>query len=153
MTDDLETEYPQPAESPGLMLWRVTNTWQRRVRAVLAPHGITHVQFVLLATLTWMDRDQPVTQRSLADHAGIDIMMTSQVVRVLEAKGYITRHAHPADRRAIILSPTPAGIDLANRANVDVEAVDRSYFSALGSTPKATFIHCLQQLNDAQTGT
>ena len=80
-------------------------------------------------------------------------MMTSQVVRALEAKGHITRQAHPADRRAIILSPTPAGIHLANLANVDVEAVDRSYFSALGSTPQVTFIHCLQQLNDAQTAT
>lgn len=151
MINDLETKYSQPADSPGMMLWRVTNAWQRRIRAVLAPHGITHVQFVLLATLTWMKRDQSITQRQLADQAGIDIMMTSQVVRVLEAKGYITRHAHPADRRALTLSPTATGIELANRANIDVEAADQTYFSVLGPTPEATFVHYLQQLDASQT--
>jgi hypothetical protein len=31
------------------VLWRATLAWQREMRTALAPHGLTHVQFVLLA--------------------------------------------------------------------------------------------------------
>ena len=49
-------------DSTGLLLWQVTNRWQAAQRAALKPHGLTHVQFVLLASLTWLagaHRDPP----------------------------------------------------------------------------------------------
>lgn len=51
------------------MLWRVTNAWQRAIRAALGPFGITHVQFVLLAVLASLGRSASITQRELADRA------------------------------------------------------------------------------------
>jgi len=147
MTGGLDTSYPDASASPGLALWRVTNAWQRRIRAALAPHDLTHVQFVLLASLTWMDRSQPVTQRDLAAFAGTDVMMTSQVIRALEAKGHITRNPHPTDGRAVTLAPTPAGIALANHANTDVEAADQSYFDALAPAERASFMQHLRALD------
>lgn len=59
--------------------------------------------------------------------------MTSQVVRALEKRELITRTASPADKRAVLLAPTKAGIDLANRAVTAVESVDRQFFAALGN--------------------
>ncbi|WP_448808364.1 MarR family winged helix-turn-helix transcriptional regulator [Agromyces bauzanensis] len=147
MTPDLETAYRDASESPGLALWRVTNAWQRSIRAALAPHDLTHVQFVLLASLTWMDRSRPVTQRDLAAHAGTDVMMTSQVIRALEAKGYVARAQHPTDGRAVALTPTPEGIAVANRANRDVEAADRAYFGALRADDLRTFTRHLNTLD------
>jgi hypothetical protein len=47
----------------------------------------------------------------------------------------------------VALSPTPAGIALANRANVDVEAADQSYFAALGEHDLAVFTRCLGVLD------
>jgi len=130
----LETEYADADDSPGLMLWRVTNAWQAAQRAALKPYDLTHVQFVLLASLTWLgDAAEPVTQRRLAEHAGTDPMMTSQVLRALEAKSLVTREPHPTDARARALAATPAGVALANRAIGAVEAVDRDFFAALGS--------------------
>ncbi len=129
----LATAYTDASASPGLSLWRVTNSWQRAIRAALAPFGLTHVQFVLLASLTWLDGEEPVTQRELAEHAGTDPMMTSQVLRALERKGLVTRGAHPFDRRAHALAPTAAGATLANRANAAVEAADAAYFAVLGA--------------------
>jgi len=144
----LETAYPDASLSPGLALWRVTNAWQRAIRAALAPHDLTHVQFVLLASLTWMDRSEPVTQQDLAAHAGTDVMMTSQVLRTLETKGCVSRSRHPTDRRAYALAPTPAGVRLANAANADVEAADREYFGALDDDARAVFLRCLQTLEE-----
>lgn len=144
----LESVYADADSSPGLSLWRVTNSWQRVIRAALAPFDLTHVQFVLLASLTWMDRDAPVTQRDLAAHAGTDPMMTSQVVRALETKGLVTREPHPVDRRAWAIAPTSDGRALANRANVAVETVDAEYFAVLGGR-SGELLALLQTLDTA----
>jgi len=119
------------------MLWRVTNAWQAAQRAALRPFDLTHVQFVLLASLVWLRGTGPVTQRGLANHAGTDAMMTSQVLRTLEAKGLVERAAHPSDARARALRPTPAGTKLANRAVGAVEAVDDEFFGVLGARAAA----------------
>jgi MarR family transcriptional regulator, organic hydroperoxide resistance regulator len=148
MGGDLETSYPDADSSPGLTLWRVTNAWQRRIRAALSPHDLTHVQFVLLASLAWMDRSQPVTQRDLAAHAGTDVMMTSQVLRTLEAKGLVTREPHPTDGRAFTVAPTPTALDLANRATRDVESADAAFFAALPPATRDVFLSGLRSLVD-----
>ena len=130
----LATGFDTPDDSPGLLLWQVTNRWQAAVRAALKPYGLTHVQFVLLASLSWLHGagGGPVTQRALADHAATDPMMTSQVVRALADRGLLRREPHPGDARARSLTPTPEGAALADRAVASVEACDASFFAALG---------------------
>jgi DNA-binding MarR family transcriptional regulator len=140
---ELATAFADEADSTGLQLWRVGNAWQAAQRAALKPFGVTHVQFVLLAALTWLG--EPVTQQALADYARTDPMMTSQVLRALEAGGLVDRPRHPADRRARIVSVTAAGRELANRAVVAVEACDSQFFGALGPD-RATFTKLLGML-------
>ncbi len=124
-----------PSESPGFLLWRVTLRWQRTVAAALRPLGLTHVQFVLLACTWWLTqvaRERP-TQRRLADFAATDPMMTSQVIRVLEARGLVRRAADPHDSRALQLTATGAGARLAREAIKVVEASDAEFFTAVGT--------------------
>jgi len=128
----LATGFASAEESPGLLLWQVTNQWQAAIRAALKPFGLTHVQFVLLAALTWLQDSGPVTQKALADMAVTDPMMTSQVLRALETRGLVHRPPHPQDRRARAIEATPEGRDLVNRAIVAVEDCDRQFFGALG---------------------
>jgi DNA-binding MarR family transcriptional regulator len=141
----LATGFATAEESPGLLLWQVANRWQAAQRAALRPFGLTHVQFVLLASLTWLEADGPVTQRHLADHAATDPMMTSQVLRTLEGRGLVHRLAHPEDGRARALAVTSAGRDLANHAVVAVEACDAAFFAALGDQA-STFTQALRTL-------
>jgi DNA-binding MarR family transcriptional regulator len=129
----LATEFAHPDDSPGLLLWQVTNRWQQAQRAALKPLGLTHVQFVLLATLAWAEAGAAVTQRQLADAAATDPMMTSQVVRALEQAGLVERAQHPVDGRARALRATAAGRDLADRAVAIVEACDREFFAPIGA--------------------
>jgi DNA-binding MarR family transcriptional regulator len=126
----LNTEFADADDSTGLALWRVTNRWQAAQRAALLPFDLTHVQFVLLASLTWLDAQAP-TQSELAAHAGTDPMMTSQVLRALEAKSLVERQSHPTDGRARLLAATAKGTALANRAVVAVEACDKQFFGPL----------------------
>ncbi len=128
----LDSEHGTAQESPGFLLWQATNRWQAAQRAALKPFGLTHVQFVLLASLTWLESEGPISQRQLADHAATDPMMTSQVVRALQARGLISRSPHPDDGRAQMLAVTPEGEALANRAVAAVEQCDRDFFEPLG---------------------
>jgi DNA-binding MarR family transcriptional regulator len=120
------------------------------VRAALAPHELTHVQFVLLASLWWLasDTGAPATQRELAQHAGTDPMMTSQVVRKLEARGLVTRAPHPTDARAHHLALTRQGEALLAGALRDVEQADADYFAPLDEGG-AEFIALLARLVEA----
>src|SRR5690349_13785618 len=112
----LATGHASADDSPGLLLWQVTNRWQAAQRAALKPFDVTHVQFVLLAALTYLQASGPVTQSALAAMAATDPMMTSQVLRTLESRGLVHRPPHPSDRRARAVAVTDAGRDLANRA-------------------------------------
>lgn len=134
----LATGFRSAEESPGLLLWQVTNRWQAAQRAALRPYGLTHVQFVLLASLAYLYAEgAPVTQRRLADHAATDPMMTSQVLRTLESRGLLTRRTHPSDARARVLAPTPEGRELADAAVAGAEACDAAFFGPLGTAAPA----------------
>ncbi|MFE5642331.1 MarR family winged helix-turn-helix transcriptional regulator [Rhodococcus sp. NPDC056516] len=146
MAKKLETDFEDADESPGLMLWRVNNAWQASIRAALRPFDLTHVQFVLLAALTWLDAETPITQRDIAEYARTDPMMTSQVVRTLESKGFVERRPHPTDARARSVVVTQAGAALAGKANRAVEASDREFFAALGDR-QAAFVAMLGALD------
>jgi DNA-binding MarR family transcriptional regulator len=120
-----------PEESPGFLLWHVTLRWQRQVTAALAPLGLTHVQFVLLASAWWLNSrgDEP-NQLSVARQAGTDVKMTSEVLRKLEAKGLIVRTVDAADTRARRIKTTERGGELARAAVTAVEGVDAAFFAA-----------------------
>lgn len=141
----LESRFSEADASPGFLLWQVTNAWQRRVRAALAPHDLTHVQFVLLATLLSL-QPAPVTQRQLSDAAGTDAMMTSQVLRALEQRALITRQAHPTDRRAVLVKLSGDAETLINAANRAVEDADEEFFSTVGSRGLDRFVGLLREL-------
>ena len=124
-----------PEESPGFLLWHVTLRWQREIAAALAPLGLTHVQFVLLAAAWWLNsRGQDPNQLSLARQAGTDVKMTSEVLRKLEAKRLIVRTVDAADTRARKIRVTERGGELAVRAVAAVEAVDAAFFRAVPDT-------------------
>jgi DNA-binding MarR family transcriptional regulator len=136
----------EPGASPGFLLWRVTLRWQRRMASALRPFGLTHVQFVLLASLWWLSavRHEAPSQRRLAEFADTDPMMTSQVIRALEARGLVDRAPDPDDSRARRLTLTPRGAELARTAVAAVEAADRDFFAAAGDTGRV--LEILQSL-------
>jgi DNA-binding MarR family transcriptional regulator len=120
-------------DRPGFLLWHATLRWQRAAAAVLEPLGLTHMQFRLLASVMWLERnDGPPSQRELADHAGIDAMMTSQVVRALEKAGLLSRTADATDSRIKRLTCTAAGRRVARGAITRIEEIDDIFFGRNG---------------------
>lgn len=127
----LPTRLSGPAESPGFLLWKISNAWQRRQRMALQPYGLTHSQFVVLATATWFGASETLTQSRISQLSGIDPMTTSQVLRALETASLIQRVDHPTDPRAKSIVVTRAGRELARKALVVVEDTDAAFFEPL----------------------
>jgi len=140
------SRFERSEDSPGFLLWQLTNLWQQHIRAALAPLELTHVQFVLLASIAWLEQSGDyVNQAMLARHAHTDVMMTSQVLRALEQKGLITRAVHPSDTRAKVITLTEDGRVLAQQAMKVVESVDARFFDPLHDQG-ANFLSFMQLL-------
>lgn len=121
-----------PADSPGFLLWRTTLRWQRAVADALAPLGLTHVQFVLLACAWWLnDQDRLPNQAAIAAQAATDVKMTSEVLRRLERRGLLERRPDVRDSRARVIVVTEAGAELARRAIDVVEQADADFFGTV----------------------
>ncbi|OHV40548.1 MULTISPECIES: MarR family winged helix-turn-helix transcriptional regulator [Pseudofrankia] len=139
-----------PNESPGFLLWHATLRWQRAIATALAPLGLTHVQFVLLASVWWLNgQGERPNQLAVAAYAGTDVKMTSQVLRTLERNGLVERATDPDDTRAKLLRVTAQGGELAPRAVATIERVDAEFFSPVHS---GDAVHLLRQLTGRDSG-
>jgi DNA-binding MarR family transcriptional regulator len=119
--------------SPGFLLWRASLRWQRVITAALKEENLTHVQFSILSTIWWFEREghQP-SQRDVSDHASLDRVMMSQVVRQLARDGLVERTVDTYDGRVRRLRITPVGRRLAERSVALMDAVDREFFEEAG---------------------
>ncbi|MGE5597725.1 MAG: MarR family winged helix-turn-helix transcriptional regulator [Hyphomicrobiales bacterium] len=96
--------------TPGFLVWRLAMKWRVAVDRALAPLGLTHAQYTLVASLFGMDRSgRHPSQRELADRVGLEPIYVSKLARALEAGGLLRRTEHPADTRAVQLALTERG--------------------------------------------
>ncbi|MGY2131839.1 MarR family winged helix-turn-helix transcriptional regulator [Hymenobacter sp. HD11105] len=123
--------FESPDDSLGFMLWQVSNHWQREIKKALDQFGLTHAQFVVLASAYWLGQQGNVTQTTLAAHARTDKMMTSKLLRTLESKGYLQRIEDATDTRAKSISLTSVGVRLAVQAAWAVEEFETKFFASL----------------------
>lgn len=92
--------------TPGHLVWRLAMKWRVAVDRALDPLGLTHAQYVVLASLLALDRP---SQRELADHTGLEPLYVSKLARSLEASGLISRTRDKVDTRTVRLELTAHG--------------------------------------------
>lgn len=142
------SQFKGPQESPGFLLWKVSTFWRRHIEAALQTLELTHPQFVLLASIGWLNQNNhDITQAELAHWCSTDINMTSQVLRTLEKKGFIERYYQDGNAKSKFSKITKKGTSLLEKAIPLVEKVDHDFFSKL-KTKKQTCIEVLSLLTD-----
>jgi MarR family transcriptional regulator, organic hydroperoxide resistance regulator len=129
--------------------------WRAAVDRAVAPLGLTHAQYSVLASLFGLERaGQRPSQRQLADHTGLEPLYVSKLARALERAKLITRAVDPVDSRAVQLSLTKHGRDVAIRAVAVVAELQEQLTAPLGGTrSKRTraLVAELQELLNPQT--
>jgi DNA-binding MarR family transcriptional regulator len=137
----------------GYLLWRLTTKWRAAVDRAVAPLGLTHAQYSLLASLYGLTRTgaQP-SQRELADFSGLEPIFVSKLVRALEGAGLVQRTEHPDDSRARQLALTEDGNAVVRKAIGVVRALQDELVAPIGgsgSRRHQEFVRTLRTLLDA----
>jgi DNA-binding MarR family transcriptional regulator len=122
-----------PQDSAGFLMWHLTLRWRAAVDRALAPLGLTHAGYVVLASLYWLTStgDRP-NQRRLAEHCALEPMTISKSVRALEEAGLVVRNPDPLDARARLLVLSEHGEGTFREAVRVVHGVEAAFLSALG---------------------
>ncbi|WP_410634144.1 MarR family winged helix-turn-helix transcriptional regulator [Amycolatopsis sp. cmx-4-83] len=118
--------------TPGHLVWRLSMKWRVAVDRALAPVGLTHAQYVFLASLLDLQREQAPSQRELADHTGLEALYVSKLARTLDADGLIERTRDPADTRSVRLALTVRGHEVVEPAIATVGALLDRMLAPLG---------------------
>ncbi|MGQ4431303.1 MULTISPECIES: MarR family winged helix-turn-helix transcriptional regulator [unclassified Streptomyces] len=124
--------------TPGFLVWRLSMKWRVAVDRAVAPLGLTHAQYSLVASLYGMQRSglRP-SQRHLADHTGLEALYVSKLARALETAGLVERTRDPRDPRAIQLALTEQGSEVTRRAIKVVHGLLEQLLEPLGGLDSA----------------
>ncbi len=137
----------KPEESLGLLLWQTTITWQRQIRDLLEPHGISHPQFVIMAILLWHDEHQEIiNQVTIVNMSKLDKMTVSASLKKLVGEGYAKREENKMDTRSKSVSLTPFGKEFIRQLVPQVERIDREFFGKLELGDQKELIRILGNL-------
>jgi DNA-binding MarR family transcriptional regulator len=132
-------KYEVSEDSPGVLLWLISQNWQKVISQRFEELNLTYTQYLLLNGLKELQsKQEETTQTILSGHTGVDVMMTSQLLRKLESKGYVKRKNHEIDSRAKKISLTKKGTDSVQECLKVLEEVDSQFFSSVKDLDKFT---------------
>jgi DNA-binding MarR family transcriptional regulator len=118
----------------GFKAVHVAQRWQRRLEKALEPVGLTHLQFILLATIDWLERSGEVpSQARLANFTLFDRMMISKVLTLLTQKGLVERDTHPSIPKAKRVDLTADGRRALEQARPLWAETEQRYFGQVGA--------------------
>jgi DNA-binding MarR family transcriptional regulator len=140
----------------GHLVWLLSTKWRTAVDSAVAPFGLTHAKYVVLATLRDVtargadpSRPSRPSQRELADFAGLDPVYVSKLAGGLERDGLIERRADPRDTRIARLALTPRGVSVIDDAVAVVRPLMHELTEPLGGSdgqPLEALARQLEQL-------
>jgi len=141
----------QPSPSAGNLAPAVRAASQAMVAAKMAHlraagfEGVTPA----IASLVPLLRAEGVRPTILAQRSGVTKQAMTQLVRELEARGYVERATDPADGRGSIIRLTPEGLALSQACADALTALEDTAVASLGRQRLAQLQHDLAQLATA----
>ena len=103
-----------PGDSLGFLLTDVSRLFRQALDRIVQNAGLQLTSGEIRA-LAHAARCDGARQAALAQVMGVEPMTLSAYLDRLEARGLITRSCDPTDRRAKIISPTPAATEVFNK--------------------------------------
>ncbi|MEO9338770.1 MarR family transcriptional regulator [Mesorhizobium sp. SB112] len=127
----------------------------RAVDKALSRHGIMYPVYAVLATIRVSGEPYRMSPTELLSTLLVTSGGLSNLLRRMEADGYITRTANKRDGRGVIVELTDEGLALADASMADHAAVERSLIECLPPDPSGGFppiSDVLRGIHHAQSG-
>jgi DNA-binding MarR family transcriptional regulator len=122
------------------LMWIAARQFSHR----LQPFGLTHAQFIVLASLAAHQQSCPM--RDLTDVTFQDPPTMTGIIDRMVKMGLVERARSQADRRVVLVEATSAGLDLVRRIKEDATRVDLDGFATFTDGELATLEESLKQL-------
>lgn len=132
-------------EDLGALFTRLARRLVDAERPLLAARGLSMWAYVVLSHLA---REPAGTQLALARAIGYDKTRLIGLLDALERDGAVARTPDPADRRARIVTLTPAGRALHAAAQADVRAMEDELLGDLSPSARRRLLTTLTQLEN-----
>jgi DNA-binding MarR family transcriptional regulator len=130
--------HPASEGNLGFLLWQVSTLWSSSTSDVLKPLGLTHPQFVLLATIDWL-KGKGSTQEQIGKRAILDPKITAHLLRSLEVKKLIELSNGGSEYLL-----TTAGAELLAKTLPIIASADTAFFASID--PKNSKIVAMLQI-------
>ena len=115
-----------------------------RLDALVTQHGITITQYT---AMTVLERHPGTISAQLARGSFVRAQSMAQLVDTLEVRGLVERRRDSSSRRHLLISLTPAGRRLAERARATIEALDETALAALDPRERATLMALIAKIS------
>jgi DNA-binding MarR family transcriptional regulator len=127
-----------------------TNTAIERLSdAFFQPYGLTSAQFNILNLLSL--HEGRMEQLALVGELLVGKASVSIVINRMVRSGFLRREGHPRDRRQVILILTAKGRRLWRKIAPTYAAGVQEIFGTVAPSRRASFLHELNQLQEALT--
>ncbi|MFJ4655516.1 MarR family winged helix-turn-helix transcriptional regulator [Nocardia sp. NPDC088792] len=134
---------PTPRPDLAAMIAPLARTLMAAEQPVLDAHELTMWAYVVLLHL---DEDPARGQGALAQEIGADKTRIIAVLDDLQERGLIERRPDPADRRARLLTLTPAGRRRRDDAQAAIQAKEELLLGKLSPADRSGFLNALLTL-------
>jgi DNA-binding MarR family transcriptional regulator len=143
----MTSRYKKPEASPGYLLWRLFINWQNRLNVLLKQHGLTHAQFVYLASLYWLlqNTKEEVTQKNIVDISNLNKVVVSDLTKLLINKKMVFKKSSLKDTRANQIKIYEKGMKIIEEVLPLVESLDIEYFKE-NTQPIANLLNIIQAI-------
>jgi DNA-binding MarR family transcriptional regulator len=129
----------------GELVVGVARTLRRRFMGTLAPWDLSPHQARALRVVCARDG---VRLSELAEALRIAPRSATEVADGLQERGLVARSADPADRRAVVLTPTPAGRQVQQEVDAARGADASELFTRLSADERTELARMLRRLTD-----
>ncbi|MGB0099808.1 MAG: MarR family transcriptional regulator [Nocardioides sp.] len=136
-------------DTPPLLMYAVKQV-ELAVRArlddLLKPHGVTALQYT---ALTVLEHGGELSAAQLARNSFVTAQSMADMVRALTGKGLITRTRDESDRKRLLISLTPAGLQFLADVRHDVQELDLRMTGSLTSRQRESLRSSLNECRAA----
>ena len=137
---------PSPKEQTlGYLLWDATRHFTREFARRIARHGLNFGQFPFMREL-W--EEDGLTQRELAERAGMRGPTVVAAIQWLESHGMVRRERSAHDRRKTHIFLTPKGRDIFRKVVPEIQFINDTLTHEFSAAERAELHVLLGKLRD-----
>ena len=133
----------------GLALQRVQNTFNRNADYYARKIGLTGTQMLIIEYLASFAQNKSIYQKDIEHEFNIRKSTATNVLRLMEEKGLITKKVDQHDTRLKAIILTEKAVKLRPKITNYFVNSENSYAEILGADTKKELVKNLQKLNEA----